>query len=110
MVCSIDILPYPVFSGSSSERARKQANRSILSPRPFLDPYPLIVRLPCHASHIYDLECIAPWLKLHATCPLDRKDLLQGKRRREEEEEEVSRREREENGEEEDEDEAGMYA
>lgn len=34
------------------------------------------MRLSCHKSHIFDLDCIAPWLKLHATCPLDRKDLL----------------------------------
>ncbi|TGZ79533.1 hypothetical protein EX30DRAFT_372845 [Ascodesmis nigricans] len=61
------------------------------------DPYPLVVRLPCHKDHIFDLECIAPWLKLHQvssprsgelgstaltgwvgekTCPLDRKDLV----------------------------------
>ncbi|KAI9859177.1 MAG: hypothetical protein M1824_003863 [Vezdaea acicularis] len=45
---------------------------------PFLDDkYPLVVRLPCHRSHIFDLECITPWLKLHPTCPLDRKDLLE---------------------------------
>lgn len=31
------------------------------------DPYPLVVRLPCHISHIFDLECIQPWLKLHST-------------------------------------------
>jgi len=44
---------------------------------PFLDdPYPLVVRLPCHTAHIFDLECIAPWLKLHTTCPLDRKELV----------------------------------
>lgn len=43
------------------------------------DKYPLVVRLPCHKDHIFDLECIAPWLKLHATCPLDRKDLLKKK-------------------------------
>ena len=46
------------------------------------DPYPLVIRLPCHASHIYDLECIAPWLKLQPTCPLDRVDLLQKKNKR----------------------------
>lgn len=28
---------------------------------------------------MFDLECIAPWLKLHATCPLDRKDLVKEK-------------------------------
>ena len=45
----------------------------------FLDPYPLVVRLPCHKSHIFDLECIEPWLRLHPTCPLDRKDLIKKK-------------------------------
>ena len=44
-----------------------------------LDPYPLVVRLPCHKDHRFDLECIAPWLRLHATCPLDRKDLSKKK-------------------------------
>lgn len=29
---------------------------------------------------MFDLECIAPWLKLHATCPLDRKDLVKEKK------------------------------
>jgi len=43
------------------------------------DEYPLVVRLPCDPKHIFDLECIAPWLKLHATCPLDRKDLQKKK-------------------------------
>ncbi len=43
------------------------------------DKYPLVVRLPCHRSHIFDLECITPWLKLHTTCPLDRKDLIKEK-------------------------------
>ncbi|KAL8970565.1 MAG: hypothetical protein Q9183_001456 [Haloplaca sp. 2 TL-2023] len=43
------------------------------------DKYPLVVRLPCHKDHVFDLECIAPWLKLHATCPMDRKNLLKKK-------------------------------
>ena len=43
---------------------------------PFLeDKYPLVVRLPCNKSHVFDMECIKPWLKLNTTCPLDRKDL-----------------------------------
>lgn len=41
-----------------------------------------MIRLPCHASHVYDLECIAPWLKLQPTCPLDRVDLLKKKNER----------------------------
>ncbi|KAI4154141.1 MAG: hypothetical protein LQ340_001877, partial [Diploschistes diacapsis] len=39
------------------------------------DQYPLVVRLPCNDKHVFDLECIQPWLKLNSTCPLDRKDL-----------------------------------
>ena len=39
------------------------------------DEYPLVVRLPCDPKHMFDLECIAPWLKLQATCPMDRKDV-----------------------------------
>jgi len=39
------------------------------------DPHALVVRLPCHTSHLFDLECIEPWLKMHNTCPLDRKEL-----------------------------------
>jgi hypothetical protein len=75
------------------------------------DPYPLIVRLPCNPLHIYDLECIAPWLKLHATCPLDRIDLLQGKRTREEDARRrmKEKREGQDDGDDDD-DEAGMYA
>jgi len=43
---------------------------------PFLDDkYPLVVQLPCHKDHLFDLECIEPWLKLNASCPLDRKIL-----------------------------------
>lgn len=40
--------------------------------------YPLIVKLPCHVQnaskkeHIFDMDCIAPWLKMNATCPLCR--------------------------------------
>jgi hypothetical protein len=40
------------------------------------DPFPLVVQLPCHKDHRFDLDCIAPWLKLNSTCPLDRKELL----------------------------------
>jgi len=47
---------------------------------PFLDDeFPLVVRLPCHADHKFDLECIQPWLKLNPTCPLDRKELTKKK-------------------------------
>lgn len=46
------------------------------------DPYPLLVRLPCHDTHIFDLECIRPWLLLNGTCPLDRVDLAKKERDR----------------------------
>ena len=26
-------------------------------------------------DHLFDLECIEPWLKLNASCPMDRKIL-----------------------------------
>ncbi|CCH44283.1 hypothetical protein BN7_3845 [Wickerhamomyces ciferrii] len=44
------------------------------------DPHPLVVKLPCQGNHKFDLECISPWLKVHSTCPLCRKDLLQKKK------------------------------
>lgn len=31
------------------------------------DPYPLVVRLPCHEKHWFDLECIQVWLKVQST-------------------------------------------
>lgn len=43
------------------------------------EQYPLVVKLPCSTkhNHIFDLECIGPWLKMNSTCPLCRFDLLQ---------------------------------
>ncbi|TID20683.1 hypothetical protein E6O75_ATG05447 [Venturia nashicola] len=46
---------------------------------PNIDEYPLVVRLPCDDRHLFDLECIRPWLKLNPTCPLDRKVLVKKK-------------------------------
>ena len=43
------------------------------------DPYPLVVRLPCHKDHIFDLECITPWLKVNSTCPMDRIEMTKKK-------------------------------
>ncbi|AEO58857.1 hypothetical protein MYCTH_2306528 [Thermothelomyces thermophilus ATCC 42464] len=43
------------------------------------DPYCLVVELPCHASHRFDLECVGPWLRGKGTCPMCRKEL--GKRK-----------------------------
>lgn len=43
--------------------------------------YPLIVKLPCHVKgtskkeHMFDMECITPWLKMHSSCPLCRFDV-----------------------------------
>lgn len=40
--------------------------------------YPLLVKLPCYVQmtlkkpHIFDMDCIAPWLKVHPTCPMCR--------------------------------------
>lgn len=40
--------------------------------------YPLVVKLPCHVQggvkkdHVFDMECIAPWLKVNPTCPMCR--------------------------------------
>ncbi|PYI33158.1 hypothetical protein BP00DRAFT_392993 [Aspergillus indologenus CBS 114.80] len=48
---------------------------------PFLeDQYPLVVRLPCHPTHLFDLECVRPWLRLRGTCPLDRTDFARQER------------------------------
>ncbi|KAE9380598.1 hypothetical protein N431DRAFT_362477 [Stipitochalara longipes BDJ] len=43
------------------------------------DKYPLVVQLPCHKTHRFDLECVGPWLRLQGTCPLDRKELMKKK-------------------------------
>ncbi|KAI1173534.1 hypothetical protein F4777DRAFT_557645 [Nemania sp. FL0916] len=39
------------------------------------DPHPLVVELPCHGAHIFDLECVGPWLQTKGTCPMCRTDL-----------------------------------
>lgn len=61
------------------DRVPKSAlNASQICPicnNPFLeDQYPLVVQLPCHPTHLFDLECVRPWLRLRGTCPLDRTD------------------------------------
>ncbi|KAI1416519.1 hypothetical protein F5Y13DRAFT_118374 [Hypoxylon sp. FL1857] len=43
------------------------------------DPYPLVVELPCHGQHRFDLECVGPWLQSKGTCPMCRKDLTEKK-------------------------------
>ncbi|KAF9888693.1 hypothetical protein FE257_008451 [Aspergillus nanangensis] len=44
------------------------------------DQYPLVVRLPCHPTHLFDMECVRPWLRLRGTCPLDRRDFAKEER------------------------------
>ena len=40
-----------------------------------------MVRLPCNRAHMFDLECIQPWLKVNPTCPLDRKEFEVAKKK-----------------------------
>lgn len=76
------------------------------------DDYPLLVKLPCSVQHsagkvakdhIFDLECIGPWLKVNSTCPLCRFDVLEVDRKRRENLEDELKRAREEDEEEEEE-------
>lgn len=39
------------------------------------DEHCLVVELPCHKSHRFDLECVSPWLLSKGTCPLCRKEM-----------------------------------
>ncbi|KAF2830820.1 hypothetical protein CC86DRAFT_391638 [Ophiobolus disseminans] len=60
--------------------ALKPSDTCPICVNPFLeDEYPLVVQLPCHKDHYFDLDCIRPWLKLNSTCPLDRKELMKKK-------------------------------
>lgn len=43
------------------------------------DKYCLVVELPCHGSHRFDLECVGPWLRGKGSCPLCRKELAKKK-------------------------------
>jgi hypothetical protein len=62
------------------KKALKPSDTCPICVNPFLeDKYPLVVQLPCHEDHRFDLDCIGPWLKLNSTCPLDRKELLKKK-------------------------------
>ncbi|KAI4234549.1 MAG: hypothetical protein LQ349_003728 [Xanthoria aureola] len=72
---SCPICGNPFLEGKLILGAEQNALISSISQQA-VDKFPLVVRLPCHKDHIFDLECIAPWLKLHATCPMDRKNLL----------------------------------
>lgn len=60
-----------------SKKKLKRDDKCPICATAFLeDEYPLVVELPCSTLHRFDLDCIAPWLTLHADCPLCRKDLL----------------------------------
>jgi hypothetical protein len=43
------------------------------------DQYCLVVELPCHHAHKFDLDCVGPWLLSKGNCPLCRKDLTRKK-------------------------------
>lgn len=82
------------------------------------DEYPLLVKLPCsvqHVSgkkskgHIFDLECIGPWLKVNSTCPLCRFDVLEVNKKRKEKLEEELRQAKENEEEEEEEEDWDVY-
>jgi hypothetical protein len=64
---------------------------------PFLeDEYPLVVQLPCHPTHLFDLECVRPWLRLRGTCPLDRTDFAKQLRDKAEERKKLTEQDDEE--------------
>ncbi|PQE21739.1 Zinc finger RING FYVE PHD-type protein [Rutstroemia sp. NJR-2017a BBW] len=44
------------------------------------DEYCLVIVLPCHPTHKFDLECVGPWLRINGTCPLDRKAVGDGEK------------------------------
>jgi len=52
------------------------------------DQYCLVVELPCHHSHKFDLECVGPWLRSKGTCPLCRMEMVKKKEVAVEEDEE----------------------
>lgn len=58
---------------------RKDETCPICAERYLDDQYCLVVELPCHHSHRFDLECVGPWLRSKGTCPLCRKDLAKKK-------------------------------
>jgi len=64
------------------KKVKKDADCPICGEKFVDDPHPLLVRLPCHPSHVFDLECVRPWLRLRGTCPLDRADLAKRERDR----------------------------
>ncbi|KAF8004341.1 hypothetical protein HF325_001789 [Metschnikowia pulcherrima] len=72
--------------------------------------YPLIVKLPCNTNvgsakqHIFDMDCIAPWLKVNSTCPMCRFNVHDARKARKARLDEELRLAREEDEEDEEED------
>ncbi|GEQ72119.1 hypothetical protein JCM33374_g5805 [Metschnikowia sp. JCM 33374] len=72
--------------------------------------YPLIVKLPCFSSgksskqHVFDMDCIAPWLKVNSTCPMCRFNVHDAKKARQQHLDEELRLAREQEDDEDDED------
>lgn len=60
-----------------SRKQLKKTDSCAICAEPHLDdPYCLVVELPCHSTHRFDLECVSPWLLTKGTCPMCRKDLV----------------------------------
>ena len=62
--CPICVNPFlEGEEGTEHHHPRHPANSE-----PVPDEFPLVVQLPCHKDHRFDLDCIRPWLKLNSTC------------------------------------------
>ncbi|KAG1076672.1 hypothetical protein G6F42_025365 [Rhizopus arrhizus] len=54
----------------------------------FIDTLPTIKQHTLDSGHLFDRECIVPWLELHHTCPMCRFEVETEQKAQEEEEEE----------------------
>lgn len=73
------------------------------------DKYCLVVELPCHGKHRFDLECVGPWLQSKGTCPMCRMDLSEGSRKKAADEKAKAQKAAMDDDDEDDEDPAGLY-
>ncbi|KAH8666628.1 hypothetical protein BX600DRAFT_462121 [Xylariales sp. PMI_506] len=64
----------------SNKKLKKEDSCPICAESFLDDQYPLVVELPCHGAHRFDLECVGPWLMSKGTCPMCRKDLTEKKK------------------------------